>query len=191
MQHNIWTIRILLMPYGANLRSEIALPSSAFQSVGILIQAPVLLGLSKWICIWLTEKRTCKCSVDISTLVLSTLKNIVKQRWGKEMIALDSILIQLSPHCLLNESMGRKALGSSAVLSNLQAGGASAARPCAITSFLLKLHYSHSGCSLLSNGLREKRARKTKIFTMGKEPHEEERNSPPVSEAVNLTTPQK
>lgn len=39
------------------------------------------------------------------------------------------------PNCLLNESMGRKALGSSAVLSNLQAGGASAARPRAITIF--------------------------------------------------------
>lgn len=37
MQHNMWTVRILLMIDGANLRSEIALPHFAFRSFGILI----------------------------------------------------------------------------------------------------------------------------------------------------------
>ena len=58
----MWTIRILLTPDGANLRSEIALPDFALQSFGILSEAPVLLGRSKWICTWLSEKRNCKFS---------------------------------------------------------------------------------------------------------------------------------
>lgn len=83
MQHTMWTIRILRMRYGANLRSEIALQCFALQSFGILISAPVLLGLSKRICIWQAEKRNYTCFIDISTLILSTLRNTVEKKEEK------------------------------------------------------------------------------------------------------------
>lgn len=79
----MWTFRILLTPDGANLRSEIALPDFALQSFGILSKAPVLLGLSKWICTWLSEKRNCKCSLKISLLIEKQFK-----RERKDMTAL-------------------------------------------------------------------------------------------------------
>lgn len=79
----MWTIRILLTPDSANLRSEIVLPDFALQSFGILSEAPVLLGCSKWICTWLSEKRNCKCSLKISLLIEKQLK-----RERKDMTAL-------------------------------------------------------------------------------------------------------
>lgn len=80
-------------------------------------------------------------------------------------------------------------LCSLAILSNLQAEWASEAQTLAITSFVLKLHYSYSYCSLLSNSLRKECARKTKIFMVAKELHEQKHNSPLPSEAVCLTVP--
>lgn len=81
------------------------------------------------------------------------------------------------------------ALCSSTISSNLQAERATETQSLAIIGFVLKLHYSYSWCSLLSNSLRKKGARKTKIFMMGKELRKEKPNSPLPSDAVHLTAP--
>lgn len=148
----MWTIRILLMHYGANLRSEIALQYFALQSFGILISAPVLLGLSKRICIWQAEKRNYKCFIDSSTLILSTLRNTEEKKKKKDFITLHSIFAQLSPNCLWNESMGRT---RPSWISQQYCQILRLSEPLAINSFLLKMHYSYSCCSLLNNGLRK------------------------------------
>lgn len=72
-----------------------------------------------------------------------------------------------------------KTLCPTATKSNLQAEWASAAQPLITASFLLILHYSHSCCSLLSNGLRENVPVKLKLLWWGKSSLK--RNLPPGS----------
>lgn len=91
----------------------------------------------------------------------------------------------------LNEIMGRTPVFFSNIVKspgwmNLRSSDSCHYKFCAQV-----LHYSYSYCSLLSNSLRKKCARETKIFMVRKElrSFEEKHNSPLPSEAVCLTAP--
>lgn len=159
MHPSMGIIRILLVHWAANLRSETVRPYFAFQSTGILHEAPVLLGLDTRTCIWLAEKRNCKCSILLSS---SQHCEMVKKR-KRGFIALDSLPPQLFPNCLLNEIMGRIPVFFS---NNVKSPGWMGLRS-SDSSFVLKFHYSYLYCSLLSNSLRKECARKTQHFYGG------------------------
>lgn len=95
-------IRILPVHQGANLRSEIVHLYFAFQSIGIPLEAPVLLGLNTCTCIWLAEKRNRKCSILLSSFQHCGM--VKKRKKGYYSFGFSS---HSFPNCLLNEITGR------------------------------------------------------------------------------------
>ena len=155
----MWTIRILLMHDGANLKSEIALPILLCTALAFSAKPQFLLDSANGFVLGCLRKGI----AGPRSIFLRSFRNTVKKRkTGYDSFGVYS---HSTSSCLLNESMGGpRPLCSLAVWSSLQAERALAAQPLAIGSFLLKFHYSYSCCSLLSNGLRKNVPVKLKLL---------------------------